>query len=311
MHGDEQRSPCTFLIRKVQFSCSMKAEDPEASEEIEPQSHHIDLEKLENARYTNEMALHKWQALIVLENEAGAYRTIPLPYILSREVQSLASLAESLILISTYCEREEILSLRNENVEDLRSEARRLATIALSLATKHKDNFGEGKCYAALGKLAYSRNSMVMANRFFEFAIEALEQVIKHDAAYFLLMRDVRNRLTAVQRGLTRRKSMMGSFKILSHNKIRSKEVVRGSDESNMTEGELREIFEKHVDPENGTVDSASLSAILTELGCYPNLKEDELSLLKSQINLSSGEDVVDFMAFWMWWVKSEPIKKR
>ena len=96
---------------------------------------------------------------------------------------------------------------------------------------------------------------------------------------------------------------MMGSFK-------RSKEVVRGSDESNMTEGELREIFEKHVDPENGTVDSASLSAILTELGCYPNLKEDELSLLKSQINLSSGEDVVDFMAFWMWWVKSEPIKK-
>ena len=70
----------------------MKAEDPEASEEIEPQSHHIDLEKLENARYTNEMALLKWQALIVLENEAGAYRTIPLPYILSREVQSLASL---------------------------------------------------------------------------------------------------------------------------------------------------------------------------------------------------------------------------
>ena len=151
---------------------------------------------------------------------------------------------------------------------------------------------------------------MVMANRFFEFAIEALEQVIKHDAAYFLLMRDVRNRLTAVQRHLTRRKSMMGSFKILSHNKIRSKEVVRGSDESNMTEGELRQIFEKHIDPEDGTVDSASLSAILTELGCYPNLKEDELSLLKSQINLSSGEDVVDFMAFWMWWVKSEPIKK-
>ena len=74
----------------------MKAEDPEASEEIEPQSHHIDLEKLENARYTNEMALHKWQSLIVLENEAGAYRTIPLPYILSKEVQSLASLAESL-----------------------------------------------------------------------------------------------------------------------------------------------------------------------------------------------------------------------
>ena len=257
------------------------------------------------------MALHKWQALIVLENEAGAYRTIPLPYILSREVQSLASLAESLILISTYCEREEILSLRNENVEDLRSEARRLATIALSLATKHKDNFGEGKCYAALGKLAYSRNSMVMANRFFEFAIEALEQVIKHDAAYFLLMRDVRNRLTAVQRHLTRRKSMMGSFKILSHNKFGGKEVVRGSDESNMTEGELRQIFEKHIDPEDGTVDSASLSAILTELGCYPKLKEHELSLLKSQINLSSGEDVVDFMAFWMWWVKSEPIKKR
>ena len=87
-------------------SCSMKAAEPQVIEETEPQSRHIDLEKLENARYLNEVALHKWQSLIVLENEAEAYRTIPLPYILSKEVQSLASLAESLILISTYCERE-------------------------------------------------------------------------------------------------------------------------------------------------------------------------------------------------------------
>ena len=55
-----------------------------------------------------------------------------------------------------------------------------------------------------------------------------------------------------------------------------------------------------------------SLSSILSDLGCYPVLKDHELKLLRTQINGSPDEAYdIDFMSFWMWWVKSEPIKKR
>ena len=61
---------------------------------------HGDLIRLEKARQIHENALHKWQSLIALEQDADSYRTIPLPFILSKEVQSLASLADSYLLIS-------------------------------------------------------------------------------------------------------------------------------------------------------------------------------------------------------------------
>ena len=272
---------------------------------------HGDLIRLEKARQIHENALHKWQSLIALEQDADSYRTIPLPFILSKEVQSLASLADSYLLISIYCAREDVLSLRNETTDELQLEARRVATIALSLASIHKDNYGEGKCYSVLGKLAYCRENPVMAHRFYTMSIDSLEKVIKHDAAYYLLIRDVRKRLVKVERSLSRRKSMMGSFKLLSHHQSGSMTQEK-EDENAITEDDLRKIFDKYADPEHDTVDSNSLSSILSDLGCYPVLKDHELKLLRTQINGSPDEAYdIDFMSFWMWWVKSEPIKKR
>ena len=103
----------------------------------------------------------------------------------------------------------------------------------------------------------------------------------------------------------------MGSFKLLSHHHQANTDSLE-DDEVTVTEDELKKIYDKYADLEFDTVSSDALSKILAELGCYPELKEHEMKVLQTQITGSNDEDPdIDFMSFWMWWVKSEPNKKR
>ena len=132
---------------------------------------YTDLATLENARIVAETGLRKWQMMISLESDAKFYRTIPLPIIHRNEVLALAILGDCLLHVAQFCTEHECQSYRGEDAEPLFDESKRLVTVALTLAVKQSDNFGEGRAYASLGKSAYVRNNLPMARRFFSSSL--------------------------------------------------------------------------------------------------------------------------------------------
>lgn len=252
------------------------------------------LAELENARIVIEHALHRWQSMVVLEQEAPFYCTMPLPIVLKHETSSLCTLADCLAQIAAFSTEHETTSYRGENAEALLNESKRLATVALCNAVNMNDNFGEGKAHAVMGKIATSRNSLVMARNFFSLSLKALSLVVKRDHDWGMLRFEVNNKMKRIDKKLARRKSMISSLK-MRHTEVGEEEET------------LRKLFENRAQG-NSTLGKQALGDILTESGSYPPLKSEELDDLIFQIcgTRDSETTEISFDDFWYWWMKSE-----
>jgi hypothetical protein len=261
---------------------------------------YTDLATLENARIVAETGLRKWQMMISLESDAKFYRTIPLPIIHRNEVLALAILGDCLLHIAQFCTEHECQSYRGEDAEPLFDESKRLVTVALTLAVKQSDNFGEGRAYASLGKSAYVRNNLPMARRFFSSSLNALSLVVKRDHAWNMLKFEVNQKLKRIEKKLQKRSSMMNSFKAHAHE-------GGGNDE----EGKLLELF-MGLSGGATSVNKETLGKVLNSSGSSPLLTASELDDVVYQISgvrEDDPEQQITFVELWFWWKKGSDQK--